>query len=350
MTVTSFTPPDYEFAAASGTNVNFDSSYSTFDYPPNSTSGLTITSNMGDDNPTLFEVGETYDISWGGHGGGGTMEDAMIVRSDYLGTEQGAIVFEGINSVNGELYQMVWTPNFDLEQWFWDNGGASNPPGFYTSEQDPESYKYVCFAAGTHLATPGGLQRVDDLQPGHMVTTLDNGPQEILWMGKRTILGVGNSAPVVIQPGMLENDRKLEVSQQHRIMLSSHQTNLYFGEQDVWAPAKSLVNDSEIYVENRKFVTYYHLLLAQHEVLLANGLPTESLFLGDVSKGFLGLKALEEINQILPKTQMLTSRIMLSTTEAKFLATSMGIRKNVLQQVAGTPKVFPRARAGKRAA
>ncbi len=350
MSVTSFTPPDYEFAASSGSNVNFDTYYSTFDYPPNSTSGLTITANMGDDQPTLFEVGETYDISWGGHGGGGSMEDAMIIRSDYLDTEQGAIVFEGINSTNGELYQVVWTPNFDLEQWFWDNGGASNPPGFYTSEQDPESYKYVCFAAGTRLATPGGLQRVDDLQPGHMVTTLDNGPQEILWMGKRSIFGVGNSAPVVIQPGVLDNHSELVVSQQHRVMLSSHQTNLYFGEQDVWAPAKSLVNNSEIYVENRKSVTYYHLLLAQHEVLLADGLPAESLFLGDVSKGLLGLKALDEINQIRPKTKMLSSRMMLSTTEAKFLATSMGLRNNAPLQVAGTPKVFLHAQARKRAA
>ena len=82
MSVFTFAPPDHEFAASSGTNVNFDSYYSTFDNPPTSTSGLTITSNMGDDRPSLFETGETYDLSWSGHGGG-SMEDAMIIRSDY---------------------------------------------------------------------------------------------------------------------------------------------------------------------------------------------------------------------------------------------------------------------------
>ncbi|MVO16261.1 Hint domain-containing protein [Parasedimentitalea huanghaiensis] len=333
MSIFTFTPPDYEFAASSGTNVNFDSYYSTFDYPPNSTSDLTITSNMGDDNPALFEVGETYDLTWGGHGGG-TMEDAMIIRSDYLGTEQGAIVFEGINSNTGELYQMMWTPNFDLEQWFWDNGGASNPPGFYTSEQDSDSYLYPCFAAGTCLKTPGGSARVDDLRPGHMVTTLDNGPQKILWMGKRTILGVGKSAPVVINPGLLDNEQTLVVSQQHRIMLSSKQADLHFGENEVWVPAKSLINNTKIHIENRKSVTYYHILLAQHDVLLADGLSTESLYLGDVAKGLIGLQAREEIAQIVPATQkMHSSRLMLTTTEAALLATTMGISPPQKKQV-----------------
>ena len=39
---------DNEFAASSGANVNNTAHTSTFDYPPNSTSNLTITSNMGD--------------------------------------------------------------------------------------------------------------------------------------------------------------------------------------------------------------------------------------------------------------------------------------------------------------
>ena len=350
MSTTTFRPPDYEFAAASGTNVNFDNYYSTFDYPPNSTSGLTITSNMGDDRPGLFETGETYDLTWTGHGGG-SMEDAMIIRSDYLGNEQGAIVFEGINSVNGELFQMVWTPGFDLEEWFWDNGGASSSPGFYTSDQDSDDFQYVCFAAGTLLSTPGGLQRVDTLLPGQMVTTLDNGPQEILWMGKRTVLGVGNSAPVVIQPGILRNDSTLVVSQQHRIMLSSRQATLHYGEHDVWAPAKSLVNNTEVYIENRRLVTYYHLLMPRHEVLFADGLSVESLFLGDVAKGILGSRAQREISLVIPTTtRMQSSRMMLSTTEARFLATAMGYRNNAPQLAARNPKLPRRRPIAERAA
>ena len=306
---------------------------------------------MGDDNPALFEVGETHDLTWSGNGGGATMEDAMIIRSDYLGTEQGAIVFEGINSNSGDLYQIVWTPNFDLEQWFWDSGGAANPPGFYTSEQDARSYEFPCFAAGTCLRTPDGLVRVDDLQTGQMVTTQDNGPQKVLWVGKRTVLGVGKSAPVVINPGLLDNERALVVSQQHRIMLSSRQAELHFGEHEVWVPAKSLTNNAEIYIENRKSVTYYHVLLAQHDVLFADGLTAESLFLGDVSKGLLGLQAMEEIAQIVPASQEThSSRPMLTTTEARFLATAMGIRKHTAKQVAKNSKVLQFMQVRRRAA
>ncbi len=58
-----------EFAIASGSNVNVTSAYSYFDYPPNSTKDLVITSNAGDPSPYEFGVGDIYDLSWSGNGG-----------------------------------------------------------------------------------------------------------------------------------------------------------------------------------------------------------------------------------------------------------------------------------------
>jgi hypothetical protein len=98
---------DNEFAAASGSNIDVTPNYSHFDHPPNSTKDLTITSNMGDDRPCFSEVGETYNLTWAGTGSGVTMNDATIIRSDYFGPGQGAIVFEGTNSDTGEPYQIV---------------------------------------------------------------------------------------------------------------------------------------------------------------------------------------------------------------------------------------------------
>ena len=54
---------DHQFAASSGSNIDVTPNDSYFDHPPNSTNDLTITSNMGDDEPFLFEVGETYDLT-----------------------------------------------------------------------------------------------------------------------------------------------------------------------------------------------------------------------------------------------------------------------------------------------
>lgn len=329
---TTFAPPDHEFATSSGANVNFTDSWSYFDHPPNSTSSLTITSNTGDSDPGRFETGETYDLTWAGLGGGG-MEDATIIRSDYLGPGQGAIVFEGINSVSGELFQVVWSPGFDLESWYWDNGGGpSSPNAFWTGDQDARQFQHVCFARGTLIATPRGQRRIEDLRPGDKVTTLDNGAQQILWMGSKTVLGVGASAPLVIQPGVLDNERALAVSPQHRIMIRSAQAEIHFGQPEVWVPAKSLIGGAGIRVQNQREVTYYHLLLSGHEVLIAERQPAESLFLGDMARSVLAPGGMSAVAQFFPNLTvapgaagMTSARMMLKLPEARLLAHAMGI-------------------------
>lgn len=325
---------DNEFAASSGTNIDVTDDFSYFDHPPNSTSDLTITSNVGDDSPFIFSVGDTYDLTWSGNGGGGIMEDAVVVRSDYLGPGQGAIVFEGINSVTGEPFQMVWTPDFDLEQWYWDNGGGpSTPNAFWTSDTNTsETYQAVCFAAGTSIATSKGLVLVENLCTGDEVLTIDNGPCPVLWVGKRTLLGAGASAPVVFEAGTIGNDRRLVVSQNHRIMLASPWAELYFAEHEVFVPAKALVNGINIYTETRQQVSYHHILLASHEVLLAEGAPCESMFLGDVALARLNPAAKSEVAQYLAQLdahqgegRAQVARLDLSFKQARLLAVSMGI-------------------------
>lgn len=128
MTVT-FNALDNEFAVSTGGNVNNGTGTSTFDYPPNSTKDFTITSNEGDDQPYLFEVGDTYDISFGGHGGT-TLEDAVVIRSDDIDFAEGfAVVFEGTDP-DGDIVQVVWSPGFDLEDWYWETFDNGDSPGF----------------------------------------------------------------------------------------------------------------------------------------------------------------------------------------------------------------------------
>jgi len=333
---------DNEFAAASGSNVNVNPDYSYFDHPPNSTTDLTVTSNMGDDHPFIFEVGETYDLTWSGNGGGGIMDDAVIIRSDYLGPGQGAVVFEGTNSVTGEPFQMVWTPGFDLEEWYWDNGGGpSSPNAFWTSDQNAaETVQTVCFVAGTLIATPKGALPVETLQPRQDVITVDNGHCPILWVGERTMLGVGVSAPVVFEAGAIGNDRRLVVSQNHRIMLASPLAELYFDEHEVFVPAKALVNGTSIYTEARRQVSYYHILLPEHEVMWAEGAPCESLFLGDVTVERLSEEARTEVAQVFPQLvmpragrRMQIARKDLSFKQGRMLAIEMGLIQRRPQRV-----------------
>ena len=125
--VKTFNGLDNEFAVSTGSNVNSSPGRSKFDYPPTSSTNLTVTSQEGDTDPNLFEVGETYTVSWSG-ASSGTILDATVIRSaDAPDGGGGVIVFKGLDE-NGNLAQVLWSPSFDLESWYFDNfngGGAT---------------------------------------------------------------------------------------------------------------------------------------------------------------------------------------------------------------------------------
>jgi hypothetical protein len=272
---------DTQFAAATGSNVNNGPGTSTFDYPPNSTKDLVISSQPGDETPFIFSPGDTYTVSFGGNGGT-TIQDAVVIRSDPVdvGGDQGwAVVFEGLNG-NGELVQVVWSPEFDLETWYWGNFSGGNPPGFYTTDASAATYAVPCFASGTVIETAAGPRPVDQLALGDRVLTRDHGPQPVLWVARAEVPGQGRGAPVWFERDILGNVTPLELSQQHRILLSGPEVAARHGVPEVLAPAVSFVNGATIRLAPRPRITYVHLLLPRHEVLSAQGMPVESLLMG----------------------------------------------------------------------
>ena len=282
MTIT-FSGIDNEFALATGSNIGTTANTSTFDGPPSGSTDLVIASLAGDDDPLLFEVGDTYDVSWGGQGGGGTMLNAVVIRSDPApdGNGGGVIVLEGVDE-NGDPAQVVWTPNFDLEGWYNSNYSASREPQFYTEDRDASyDHSYVCFAAGTLIDTAVGRQPVETLRPGDLVMTLDEGPQPVIWIGRRDCLGFGADAPVTFAAGTLGNDAPLTVSRQHRILIRSAQLDLHYGHSEALAAAKAFVGLSDVRYTPRPTVSYIHVLLQAHHLIRADGALCESLFVGD---------------------------------------------------------------------
>lgn len=279
---------DTEFAASTGSNVGSGAGTSTFDYPPNGTFDLIVTSNPDDRDPNQFDVGETYDVEFSGRGGGAVLEDATVIRSDAAPGGGGIVVFEG-KDAGGDIVQVVWTPDFDLENWYWSNFDAGASPGFYTTDQVATyTHHYVCFAADTAIATPRGLCAAGDLRPGDRVFTLDAGQRPILWTGRRAVRGSGAGCPVLFAPGSIGNDRPLRLSRQHRVMLRSPRAELLFGSHEVLVPAKALVNGHDIRFSPCGSVTYVHLLLDSHQILMAaGGAPCESLLPGDMAETIL---------------------------------------------------------------
>lgn len=141
-----------------------------------------------------------------------------------------------------------------------------------------------CFTPGTLIMTPKGQRPVQDLRPGDMVLTRDNGMCEITWTGTRDLDSAALVArpdlrPVTIRAGSLGNGLPLAdmaVSPNHRFLVCSDAAADLFGEREVLSSAKHLVDGDGIRRAATDPVTYVHFMFEQHEVVLADGAWTES--------------------------------------------------------------------------
>lgn len=138
-----------------------------------------------------------------------------------------------------------------------------------------------CFVAGTRIETERGMTAIQDIQVGDLVRTLDNGLQPVRWHGRRKVPALGNRAPIRFAPGAIGNAQELLVSAQHKILVSGWRAELLFGEADVLVAAAHLVNVDTIHRAPRRHIQYHHLMFDRHEIILADGVPTESFYPGD---------------------------------------------------------------------
>ena len=157
----------------------------------------------------------------------------------------------------------------------------------------------ACFTQGTLIDTPKGPKPIEALREGDLVITHDNAAQPLRWVGQRTVLAEGPFAPIRFETGAIGNTRPLEVSPEHRMLVSNFAVELLFGESEVFIPAKALLNGRDVMRRTGGDVTYFHLLFDAHEVVYAEGAPSESLLLTDTSTGGFTCPASREALEIL---------------------------------------------------
>ncbi|WP_102225832.1 Hint domain-containing protein [Acidimangrovimonas sediminis] len=183
-----------------------------------------------------------------------------------------------------------------------------------------------CFVAGTLIRTPEGLRPVETLLPGDLVVTHDNGVRPLRWIGSRTVPGMGTNTPVRFARGAIGNARDLYVSPQHRMLISGWRAELLCGEDEVLAAALHMVNGDTITRAPRREVTYVHLLFDRHEIVEAEGVPSESFHPGDyILSGDTALR--EELVSLFPElgdlstaTGWHSARTILKAHEAQLLS------------------------------
>jgi len=179
---------------------------------------------------------------------------------DLLGEEPDA-VFGGntgssYSSDSGSYYQPI------------NGDGNIGSTGTITYEQVAP-----CFTAGTRIATPAGETTVQSLAIGDEVRLATGGTSRVQWIGWRRINLARHPRPAAVQPvriaaGALAEGipaRDLLVSPDHALFLDG-----------LLIPAKTLINGANVVQLAPETVTYYHIELAAHGVLLAEGAGAES--------------------------------------------------------------------------
>lgn len=168
---------------------------------------------------------------------------------------------------------------------------------------------FPCFVRGTLIETERGAIAVENLVPGMKVLTRDRGAQPLRWIGSRVLcskaLAVSpHMRPIRIGRGALGNglpQRDLLVSPQHRILVRSRIAQKMFGAPEVLVAAKQLLQINGIDVaRDPPTVEYFHVLFDRHEVVLAEGAETESLYTGREALKSVGLGAQREIFALFP--------------------------------------------------
>ena len=142
----------------------------------------------------------------------------------------------------------------------------------------------LSFARGTMITRADGSQHpIETLRPGDPILTRDHGRQPIRWIGHARLRAVGAFAPVVIPAGTLGNGGDLVLSQHHRVFLYQRQKLPGLTTSELLVQARHFVDDDRVYLRTGGFVDYFSLVFDHHEIIYAEGIPSESLMVNDAT-------------------------------------------------------------------
>jgi hypothetical protein len=163
--------------------------------------------------------------------------------------------------------------------------GATTPITFNTLAQESAdqdalnlftgafSTEITCFLSGTRIATVCGEVAVEHLRIGDCVLTDAGALRPVCWIGTRSLYASRHPQPALVQPVRVRRDA-FAAGRPHRDLFLSPDHAVFID--DVLVMIRQLVNGATIAQIPRDKVTYYHVELDSHDVLLAEGLPVES--------------------------------------------------------------------------
>lgn len=172
-----------------------------------------------------------------------------------------------------------------------------------------ESPSITGFVTGTTIATPKGAIAVEDLKTGDFVITKDHGLRAIRWIAHKHIsagrlASRQDSQPVLIKENTFGNGfplRDLRVSSNQKLLLKSSSLQVMFGDTEGLAPAFHLIDDDSVKrEESSDDVTYVQFMCDAHEIVYADGIPTETFRPSVPEVAGLSDKGLSDLYAVMP--------------------------------------------------
>lgn len=146
---------------------------------------------------------------------------------------------------------------------------------------------HAAFARGALVATPRGPVAVEDLSPGDMICSAAGGAVPVAWIGSVTMRPApgGAGVPLVrvladaLGPGRPLAD--LVTGPGARLLSRPRGLRARIGADGVLSPVQAMADGIHaVSMISGQPVTFYHLALRRHAVIVVNGLETESFHPG----------------------------------------------------------------------
>lgn len=156
------------------------------------------------------------------------------------------------------------------------------------------------FASGALISCPEGDRLVQDLKIGDLVKTMDHGPKPIKWIGMNPLEPIGDFAPIRFSTGAFGAYQTLDVGPHQRMHLAMPVMNMLFGFSDGLAAARYLVDGASVAPIKSGEADYFQLLFDEHEIIWANGVATESLFVEETEADVAAADRADGLDQHFP--------------------------------------------------
>jgi len=211
----------------------------------------------------------TYEISvTGAYSGGLFAVDGVSVPEPRFTLLNGRVLFYGLNAAGVEA---LWSTDGTSAGTTQIAVAGANANG--VAPGDLTTVTLACFAAGTRIATEHGDVAVERLSVGDRVRTLSGRLAPVRWLGWRRVACRRHARPDTVRPvrvaahafGLGRPHRDVLLSPDHAVFVDGALT-----------PIGRLVNGATVAQSSREVVVYWHVELDRHDILLAEGLPTES--------------------------------------------------------------------------